>query len=163
MDERIKAAAARDEATRRLMTVPGVGFVTATCFRHTIDEAGRFSSSSTVGAYLGLTPRRWQSGETDRTGRISKRGSSVMRALLFEAATVLGSFAGGGEELRFQVRSDWKPLFTRLGRAGVSQTRGCDAGAEQPLGDSSACLNPCRNQGVANPRPNGSRFPGRWD
>ena len=89
MDERIKAAAAGDEATRRLMTVPGVGFVTATCFRHTIDEAGRFSSSSTVGAYLGLTPRRWQSGETDRTGRISKRGSSVMRALLFEAATVL--------------------------------------------------------------------------
>lgn len=89
MDERIKAAAARDEATRRLMTVPGVGFVTATCFRHTIDEAGRFSSSSTVGAYLGLTPRRWQSGETDRTGRISKRGSSLMRALLFEAAAVL--------------------------------------------------------------------------
>ena len=89
LDDRIKAAAARDDATRRLMTVPGVGFVTATCFRHTINEAGRFASSATVGAYLGLTPRRWQSGETDRMGRISKRGSPVMRALLFEAATVL--------------------------------------------------------------------------
>lgn len=89
MDERIKAAAARDEATRRLMTVPGVGFVTASCFRQTIDDAGRFARSATVGAYLGLTPRRWQSGEVDRTGRVSKRGSIVMRALLYEAANVV--------------------------------------------------------------------------
>lgn len=88
-DDRIKAAAARDDATRRLMTIPGVGFVTASCFRQTIDDAGRFARSATVGAYLGLTPRRWQSGELDLSGRVSKRGSVVMRALLYEAANVV--------------------------------------------------------------------------
>lgn len=89
IDDRIKQAAASDEAVRRLMTIPGVGVVTAVCFRHTVDEPERFTSSSTVGAYLGLTPRRHQSGEVDWTGRVSKRGSSVMRAVLYEAANVI--------------------------------------------------------------------------
>lgn len=89
IDDRIKNEAAEDEAVKRLMTIPGVGVVTAVCFRHTVDAPERFSSSSTVGAYLGLTPRRHQSGEMDWTGRISKRGSSVMRAVLYEAANVI--------------------------------------------------------------------------
>ena len=54
-----------------------------------IDDAGRFARASDVGAYLGLTPRRYQSGEVDYSGRISKRGDGAMRALLFEAANVL--------------------------------------------------------------------------
>ncbi len=58
-----------DGTTRRLMTFPGVGVVTALTFRHTIDDPSRFRSASTVGAYLGLTPRRSQSGETDPTER----------------------------------------------------------------------------------------------
>ena len=89
IERRIRHEAAADETTRRLMTIPGVGVMTATCFRQTVDDPHRFTSSATVGAYLGLTPRRHQSGEMDWTGRISKRGSVTMRALLYEAATVI--------------------------------------------------------------------------
>ena len=78
-----------DETTRRLMSVPGVGVVTAMAFRHTIDDPTRFRSAQTVGAYLGLTPRRKQSGEQDFNGRISKWGDRLLRTYLFEAASVL--------------------------------------------------------------------------
>jgi transposase len=71
------------------MTVPGVGVVTALTFRHTIDDPSRFRSASSVGAYLGLTPRRNQSGETDINGKISRWGDRLLRTYLFEAATVL--------------------------------------------------------------------------
>ena len=89
IERRIRHEAAGNETTRRLMTIPGVGVMTAMCFRQTIDDPHRFTSSATVGAYLGLTPRRHQSGEVDWTGRISKRGGVTMRALLHEAATVI--------------------------------------------------------------------------
>ncbi|MCH6587082.1 MAG: IS110 family transposase, partial [Proteobacteria bacterium] len=72
-----------------LMTVPGVGPMVALRFIATIDDAGRFARATDVGAYLGLTPRRYQSGEIDYSGRISKRGDGAMRTLLFEAANVL--------------------------------------------------------------------------
>ncbi len=71
------------------MTVPGVGPVTALAFAATIDDAGRFAKSRTVGAYFGLTSRCNQSGEMDYSGRISKFGDSLMRSLLYEAANSL--------------------------------------------------------------------------
>ena len=74
------------------MTVPGMGTMVALGFIATIDDASRFRKATDVGAFLGLTPRRYQSGEIDeidRTGRISKRGDTAMRALLFEAAACL--------------------------------------------------------------------------
>ncbi|MDH1094398.1 IS110 family transposase [Rhizobium pusense] len=81
---------ARDDAiSRRLMTVPGVGPVVALTFRATVDVPARFSRSRTVGAHFGLTPRKHQSGEVDRTGRISKWGDAMMRSALSEAAQVL--------------------------------------------------------------------------
>lgn len=70
------------------MTVLGVGVVTALTFRHTIDDPSRFRSAARVGAYLGLTPRRRQSGETDTNGKISRWGDRLLRTYLFEAATV---------------------------------------------------------------------------
>jgi transposase len=88
-DGEVRRLAKCDETTRRLMTVPGVGVVTALTFRHTIDDPSRFRSASTVGAYLGLTPRRNQSGETDSNGKISRWGDRLLRSYLFEAATVL--------------------------------------------------------------------------
>jgi transposase len=88
-DEKVRRLAKSDETVRRLMTVPGVGMVTALTFRHTIDDPSRFRSASTVGAYLGLTPRRNQSGETDTNGRISRWGDRLLRTYLFEAASVL--------------------------------------------------------------------------
>jgi transposase len=71
---------------RRLMTVPGVGPLTALAFRATIDRPERFRKSRDVGAHLGLTPRRYQSGETDVQGRISRCGDELARTALYEAA-----------------------------------------------------------------------------
>ena len=71
---------------RRLMTVPGVGPLTALAFRATIDRPDRFRRSRDVGAHLGLTPRRYQSGETDVQGRISRCGDELARTALYEAA-----------------------------------------------------------------------------
>ena len=77
----------RDEPTcRRLMTVPGVGPLTALAFRATIDQPSRFRRSRDVGAHLGLTPRRYQSGETDVQGHISRCGDELARTALYEAA-----------------------------------------------------------------------------
>jgi transposase len=81
-DDEVRRLAKLDETTR-------VGVVTALTFRHTIDDPSRFRSASTVGAYLGLTPRRNQSGETDTSGKISRWGDRLLRSYLFEAATVL--------------------------------------------------------------------------
>jgi transposase len=79
----------RDEVCRRLMTTPGVGPVVALTFRATVDVPSRFTRSKSVGTAFGLTPRRQQSGEIDRMGRISKCGDGLMRETLFEAALVL--------------------------------------------------------------------------
>jgi transposase len=84
-----------DPVCRRLMTAPGVGAVVALAYRATIDVPARFERSKAVGAALGLTPRRYQSGEIDRTGRISKCGDGMLRSLLYEAAQVLLTRASG--------------------------------------------------------------------
>ncbi len=91
LDRSLKARAARDRVTRRLMTAPGVGHWVAALYKHGIEDPGRFASSAEVGAYVGLTPRRWQSGEMDYDGRISKRGDKQLRHALYEAAnSILG-------------------------------------------------------------------------
>ena len=71
------------------MTVPGIGPITALAFHSAIDDPTRFRRSRSVGAYFGLTPRRYASGEVDWTGRISKCGDGMLRTYLFEAAGVL--------------------------------------------------------------------------
>jgi transposase len=89
LEGRIKTQAGASPACRRLMTVPGVGPMTALAFVTAIDEPGRFARSSSVGAYLGLTTRRHQSGAVDRAGRISKHGDRLARHMLYEAANAL--------------------------------------------------------------------------
>ena len=89
MDEELKAIARESDLARRLMTVPGVGPVVALSFIATLDDAGRFKRSRDVGAFLGLTPRRHQSGDMDWSGRISKCGDRDLRRLLYSAATTL--------------------------------------------------------------------------
>jgi transposase len=78
-----------DEVCRRLMTVPGVGPVVALTYRATVDVPARFRNSRAVGAVMGLTPCRYQSGEIDRSGAISKCGDEMMRVMLYEAAQIL--------------------------------------------------------------------------
>jgi transposase len=71
----------RDQVTRRLMTIPGIGPVTALAFKATIDHVDRFDTSKVLGAHLGLTPRVYQSCEIDQSGHISKCGDRMMRHL----------------------------------------------------------------------------------
>lgn len=80
----------RGEAVcRRLISVPGVGPITALAFRATIDRPDRFRRSRDVGAHLGLTPARYQSGETDIQGKVSRCGDELARTALYEAAHTL--------------------------------------------------------------------------
>ena len=79
----------KEEVCRRLMSVPGVGPITALAFRATIDRPDRFRRSRDVGAHLGLTPARYQSGETDIQGKVSRCGDELARTALYEAAHTL--------------------------------------------------------------------------
>jgi transposase len=78
-----------DAVCRRLMTVPGVGALVAVTFTSAVDDPQRFARSKAVGAHFGLTPKRYQSGETDVVGAISKVGDAMVRTALFEAAHIL--------------------------------------------------------------------------
>lgn len=78
-----------DGVCRRLMTAPGVGAVVALTYRSAIDDPGRFKRSKAVGVHFGMTPIKYQSGEIDRPGRISKAGDEMVRTALYEAASVL--------------------------------------------------------------------------
>src|SRR5260221_2448761 len=78
-----------DPVCRRLMTAPGVGAVVALTYRATVDQPQRFVHSRAVGAHVGLTPKRYQSGEVDYDGGVSKCGDALLRTMLYEAAQVL--------------------------------------------------------------------------
>jgi transposase len=78
-----------DEVCRRLMTVPGVGAVVSLTYKAAVDDPGRFKKSKSVGAFFGLTPKRYQSGETDVTGCITRVGDASVRAALHDAANAL--------------------------------------------------------------------------
>jgi transposase len=85
-EKRVRAMARSDARARLLTSVPGVGAIVALSFAAAIDDPARFKSSKSVGAHFGLTPKKYQSGETDITGRISKIGDHSMRTLAYEAA-----------------------------------------------------------------------------
>ncbi len=89
IDKRVRDAARQDPVCNRLMSVPGVGPIVALTYRAAGDDPNRFTSSKSVGAVFGLTPRRYQSGETDRVGSISRAGDSSVRVARFEAAHVM--------------------------------------------------------------------------
>jgi transposase len=86
---RLLAIVRTDDVCRRLMTVPGVGPVVALTYRATVDVPARFRNSKAVGAVFGLTPSRYQSGEINRIGAISRCGDEMMRAMLYEAAHIM--------------------------------------------------------------------------
>lgn len=87
LDNTVRTKAKLHPVARRLMTIPGVGPVVSLSFIALVDDPGRFGKAQDVGAFLGLTPKRHQSGEVDWSGRVSKCGDHVMRCLLFEAAS----------------------------------------------------------------------------
>jgi transposase len=116
LDAQLRAVAKRHGTVRLLMTTPGVGAVTATAVVAAFDDAERFRRSSSVGAYLGLTPRRHESGEVSRSGRISKRGDAFTRRCLYEAANAILCRKLGGSRLR-----DWAGAIAA--RAGTRKAK----------------------------------------
>lgn len=108
--EMLKIARA-DMVCRRLMTTPGVGALVALTYRSAVDDPSRFGKSAATGAYFGLTPKKYQSGETDRDGGVSKVGDSMVRTALFEAAHIMLTRA-----TRFSSLKRWA--------LGVAQRRG---------------------------------------
>lgn len=86
LDAQVSAMARKDEVCQRLMTVPGVGTITALSFKAGVDDPSRFKRSRTVAAHFGLTPRRFQSGELDNPGHISRAGDADVRSALYIAA-----------------------------------------------------------------------------
>lgn len=89
MDRQIKRMADDDPVCERLMTIPGVGPITALTFRAAVDDPRRFKSSRTVAANFGLTPKRIQSGQTDILLGISRSGDTTVRTALYSAARIL--------------------------------------------------------------------------
>lgn len=89
VDELITKFCKDDLDCKRLMTIPGVGVITAATYTTALDDLGRFEESKTVGAYFGLTPRQYASGEINRHGSISKMGHKETRTILYEAAQSL--------------------------------------------------------------------------
>ena len=89
LHRRMLAIVREHEVCRRLMTVPGVGAVVALTFVAAVDDPTRFRRSKDVGAHFGLTPKRYQSGETDVVGGITRVGDASVRVALYEAANVL--------------------------------------------------------------------------
>ena len=89
LDQQLRELARRSPVCWRLMSVPGVGPIVALAFVATIEDVGRFRRMRDIGAYLGLTPKRYQSGETDVVLGISRQGDAMARHYLYEAANVL--------------------------------------------------------------------------
>lgn len=85
----LESRASEDAVCSRLMSVPGVGPITALTFTASIEDPHRFARSEDVGAYAGLVPRRSQSGERDVRGNISKAGDPMLRRALYEAANIM--------------------------------------------------------------------------
>ena len=89
LDKLLKTLVQRNEICKRLMSIPGIGPINALAFVTTIDNPHNFKNSRSVGAFLGLTPRKYASGDIDRNGSITKCGDGMMREYLYEAAQTL--------------------------------------------------------------------------
>jgi transposase len=118
LDHRLIRSVQGDPTCRMLMTMPGVGPITAIAYVAAVEKPEHFKRSRAVAAWLGLTPRRYQSGEVDYDGHISRRGDRQLRALLYEAASVLLTRVRSESALRLWGLMLWKRLgFKRAATA----------------------------------------------
>lgn len=100
LSRQLLAEARRSQSCQLLMSIPGVGAITATAYLTAVEDPANFSRSRSVGAWLGLTTRRYQSGEVDYDGHISRRGDTHVRSLLYEAAVVILTRSHADSDLR---------------------------------------------------------------
>jgi transposase len=121
LTRKLLGLARNNDASRRLMTVPGIGPINALAFCAAIDEPSRFRRSRSVGAYFGLTPRRYASGEVDWTGRISKYGDAMVRTYLFEAAGVLLTRVPHWCKLKAWGHGLWKRIGFKKAKIAVAR------------------------------------------
>ena len=144
LDKHIRDIARNDVLCRRFMSVPGVGPLTALLFKATIDNPYRFKKSANVGVHLGLTPRKYASGEIDYNGGITKSGDPMMRMHLYEAAQVLlrrtskptalkkwGSDIAKRTSRKVAMTAVARKLAVILHRMWVDETEFCDEGLKQ--------------------------------
>jgi transposase len=115
-DKAVRALAKASPTCRLLMSVPGIGVLSVLAYVSTVEDPARFARSRSVGAHMGLTPKQYQSGEVDRSGRISKCGDMLARTLLYEAAVVLLSRVKRASRLK-----DWAQALAK--RSGVGKAR----------------------------------------
>jgi transposase len=115
-DKAVRALAKASPACRLLMSVPGIGVVSVLAYVSTIEDPTRFARSRSVGAHLGLTPRQYQSGEMDRSGRISRCGDALARTLMYEAAVVILARVKRASSLK-----DWAQAIARRSGAGKAR------------------------------------------
>jgi transposase len=115
-EKRVRAMARHDVKARLLMSTPGVGAIVALTFASAIDDPARFRSSKSVGAHFGMTPKKYQSGEKDYTGRISKIGDNGVRTGLYEAAHVMLTRPVKGSDLK-----SWAMRLAK--RAGMQKAK----------------------------------------
>lgn len=121
MDKKCGSLARKDEVCKRLMTIPGVGVISALAFKAEIDDPTRFRKSRDVGAHLGLTPQRFASGEIDRSFGISRCGNGYLRTLLFEASVTMLTRTGKWSRLKawgleLRERTGFKNASTAMAR-----------------------------------------------
>ena len=115
-DKAIRALTKSTPTCRLLMSVPGIGILSALAYVSTVEDPTRFSRSRSVGAHLGLTPKQYQSGEIDRSGRISKYGDTLTRTLMYEAAIVLLTRVKRSSSLK-----DWAQAIAKRSGAGKAR------------------------------------------
>ncbi len=121
LTRRLLTMARDNDACRRLMTVPGIGAINALAFCAAIDDPARFERSRSVGAYFGLTPRRYASGEIGWSGRISKCGDGMVRTYLFEAAGVLLTRVPHWCKLKAWGHRLWKRIGFKKAKIAVAR------------------------------------------
>jgi transposase len=121
LSKRLLAMARNNGDIRRSMTVPGIGPITALAFHTAIDDPNRFRRSRSVGAYIGLTSRRYASGEIDWSGRISKCGDPMLRSYLFEAAGVLLTRVPQWCKLKAWGHRLWKRIGFKKAKIAVAR------------------------------------------
>ena len=115
-DKAVRTLAKNDPTCRLLMSVPGIGVVSVLAYVSTVEDPARFARSRSVGAHIGLTPRQYQSGEVDRSGRISRCGDTLARTLMYEAAVVILSRVKKASGLK-----DWAQAIAK--RSGIGKAR----------------------------------------
>jgi transposase len=115
-EKRVRAMARSDLRARLLMTTPGVGPIVSLTYASAVDDPARFTSSKQTGAHFGMTPKKYQSGETDITGRISKIGDKGVRTALYEAAHIILTKPVKGSNLK-----SWATKLAR--RAGMQKAK----------------------------------------